>query len=618
MKSILLVTLIILSSLFLFNDDVQVCGKITDSATNSPIQFAKIIIAGTNISVGTDKDGYYCLSAIQPGKYEIIVSAKGYKLGQSHIEIKNSTDSLTVNIKLDAGGNEILEDVESSEKTLNINEEVMYYAGSPSACQKTRVDICSGYDFNTEEYNKITENGFKDVISAPVSTFSIDVDGASYSNCRRYIDQSQLPPADAVRAEEFINYFDYKYLSPKDDRPFSVNSELSDCPWNKNHKLFRLGIKGEEKEYSSLPPSNLVFLIDVSGSMDQTDKLPLLKKAFKLLVNTLREKDMISIVVYAGSAGIVLEPTKGSEKTKIIAALEKLQAGGSTAGGEGIELAYNTAKKNFIKGGNNRVILATDGDFNIGVSSTSELTRLIEKKMKDGIYLTCLGFGMGNYKDGRLEELSNKGNGNGYYIDNLLEAKKVLVDQIGGTLYTIAKDVKLQVEFNPSLVKAYRLVGYENRLLNREDFNDDKKDAGELGAGHTVTALYEIIPAGSNEQIPTVDSLKYQKPNTIELNKYSKELLTCKIRYKKPNEDNSILLEYPVDYNPIEFKNSSEDHRFAGSVAAFAQILRNSEFKGDADLNFVLETARNAKGDDTFSYREDFIRVVKMAKELSK
>ena len=386
---------------------------------------------------------------------------------------------------------------------------------------------------NTEEYSNITENGFHKVTDEPLSTFSIDVDAASYSNVRRYLNNNQLPPAGAVRTEEMINYFKYQYPQPTGKDPFSINTEISDCPWNKENKLVLIGLQGKNIPVENLPASNLVFLIDVSGSMMDENKLPLVKASLKMLTDQLREKDRISIVVYAGNAGLVLPSTSGSDKIKIKTAIDALEAGGSTAGGAGIQLAYKTALENFMKEGNNRVILCTDGDFNVGVSSDDDMVRLIEKERNKGIFLTVLGYGMGNYKDSKMQQLADKGNGNHAYIDGINEAKKVLVNEFGGTLFTIAKDVKLQLEFNPAKVAAYRLIGYENRLLNKEDFNDDKKDAGELGSGHTVTALYEIIPVGvKSEFLKDVDPLKYQKPGKKIRSSFNDEMLTIKFRYQ--------------------------------------------------------------------------------------
>jgi len=412
-----------------------------------------------------------------------------------------------------------------------------------------------------------------------------------------------------VRIEELINYFDYSYPQPNNGHPFSVTLEAGNCPWNSESQLVLVGLKGQNVNENEIPPNNLVFLIDVSGSMYPENKLPLLRQAFKHLVNQLRPSDRVAIVVYAGAAGVVLESTPGTEKSKILSAIDNLEAGGSTAGGAGIKLAYKVAQQNYIHGGNNRVILASDGDFNVGVSSTSELVKLIEEKRSSGVYLTILGFGMGNYKDGRMEQLTNAGNGNYAYVDNIMEAKKVFGTELWGTLYTIANDVKIQVEFNPARVKSYRLIGYENRLLNKEDFNDDKKDAGEIGCGHTVTALYEIVPADSNVQTPTVDPLKY----TAQSLTGSKDLLTVKIRYKKPGDDSSILLSETIKYNE---RNATQNLWFASSVAEFGMLLRESEFKGQSSFAHVVQRATESKGDDEFGYKDEFIRLVQMAEIL--
>lgn len=462
--------------------------------------------------------------------------------------------------------------------------------------------------FNTEEYKRIYDNNYQEVVNSPVSTFSIDVDTASYSNVRRFINSGKLPPPDAVRTEEMLNYFTYDYPQSVGEHPFSVTTEVSACPWQPGHQLVMIGLQGKSLRTEELPPGNLVFLIDVSGSMVEPNKLPLLKTAFKLLVKDLREQDTVSIVVYAGKAGVVLEPTSGSDKGKIINAIDSLEAGGSTAGGEGIKLAYRIAKENFRKFGNNRVILATDGDFNVGVSSEAELTRLIEEKRNDGIFLSVIGVGTGNMKDNKMEALADKGNGNYAYIDSAQEAKKVMVEQLGGTLFTIAKDVKLQVEFNPAKVKYYRLVGYENRVLDKRDFNDDKKDAGDMGAGHSVTAFYEVIPAGSEEMAGAVDPLRYQRTEVVP----SDDLLQVKIRYKKPATETSSLHTKHIGIQEIT-ATPSENFRFAAAVAEYAMILRNSEFKGQASYRQVLELAKGAKGKDVDGYRGEFIRMVEIS-----
>ena len=467
--------------------------------------------------------------------------------------------------------------------------------------------------WNTEEYRSQREDGFQPALSAPLSTFSIDVDTASYSNIRRFLNTGNLPPVDAVRTEELLNYFVYDYPQPAGEHPFSVTTEVHAAPWNSAHKLVLLGIQGKTIKTENLPPSNLTFLIDVSGSMAAPNKLPLLKTAFKLLVGQLREQDKVSIVVYAGAAGLVLEPTSGSEKAKIVAKIDSLEAAGSTAGSEGLKLAYKTAKESFNPAGNNRVILATDGDFNVGPSSEGELTRLIEEYRKDGVFLSILGFGMGNIKDNKMESMADQGNGNYAYIDNAQEAKKVMVSQMAGTLYTIAKDVKIQVEFNPAQVKAYRLIGYENRVLDGKDFNDDTKDAGDMGAGHSVTALYEIIPASSPETTLGVDPLKYQQTRVTA----SDELMQVKIRYKQPQEDASRLLTLPVNGPKDSILAVSDNFRFAASVVEYGMLLRNSEFKSQSSYTQALSLARGARGEDAEGYRGEFIRLLELSQLLA-
>ncbi len=462
--------------------------------------------------------------------------------------------------------------------------------------------------FNTEEYKRIHDNGFQDALATPVSTLSIDVDTAAYSNIRRFLNSGRLPPPDAVRTEEMLNYFTYDYPQPGGQHPFSVTAEIGDCPWRSGHKLVLVGLQGRTIPPAQLPPGNLVFLIDVSGSMASSNKLPLLKTAFKLLVRELRPEDRVAIVVYAGRAGIVLEPTPGSDQNKIIAAIDSLQAGGSTAGGAGLQLAYDVAKRSYLPGGNNRVILATDGDFNIGESSEGGLTRLIEQRRDDGIYLSVLGFGMGNLKDNKMEAIADSGNGMYDYIDGAQEAKKVMVGQLAGTLYTIAKDVKLQIEFNPAKVAQYRLIGYENRLLDKRDFNDDKKDAGDMGAGHAVTVLYEIVPAGAGADAQQ-DPLAYQRPVLLA----SDDLLQVKIRYKKPGDSTSTLFVQHLAPDAPAGANL----RFAAAVAEYAMLLRNSEHKGQATYRQALELAQGAKGPDREGYRAELIRLIEISDLLT-
>ena len=469
---------------------------------------------------------------------------------------------------------------------------------------------------NTEAYDFISDNPFIRVSQDPLATFSIDVDTASYANVRRFLSMNQLPPKDSVRIEEMINYFTYDYAPPSGPHPVGVYSEVAAAPWKPDHRLVRIGVKAKEIEISKRPPGNLVFLIDVSGSMATPEKLPLLKSAMNLMVEKLGEGDHVAIVTYAAGTGIRLPSTSGDKKEIINSAIERLDAQGSTNGGAGILLAYETAASNFIRGGINRVILATDGDFNVGVTNQGDLTRLIEEKAQSGVYLSVLGFGMGNYKDSTLEKLADKGNGNYAYIDTLNEARKVLVEEMSGTLVTVAKDVKIQVEFNPKEVNAYRLIGYENRALRHEDFNDDKKDAGDMGAGHSVTALFEIVPRGVKIQIPGVDPLKYQQPAQPNRTAPDGEILNLKIRYKEPDGNASRLLEAPVADRAAGFGSASTDLRFAAAVASFGMILRDSPYKGQSTLNAVLEVAENSKGADKDRYREEFVGLVKKAKAL--
>lgn len=476
-----------------------------------------------------------------------------------------------------------------------------------------------------DKFEPIEENNFIAVADQPLSTFSIDVDTASYSKIRSYLNQfGQLPPRDSVRVEELVNYFTYDYATPTDKHPFAANVEVASCPWNPANRLVRVGIKGKEVNTEERPASNLVFLLDVSGSMNNPNKLPLLKKGMKMLVDQLGENDKVSIVVYAGAAGMVLEPTYGYEKATILAALDRLQAGGSTNGGQGIKLAYKTATENFIQGGTNRVILCTDGDFNVGETSTGGLVGMAAEQAKKNIYLSVMGFGIGNHNDSMLEQLSNKANGNYSFIDNEKEARKVLVEQMSGTLLTIAKDVKIQIEFNPKKVASYRLVGYENRLLAAQDFNDDKKDAGEIGAGHTVTAFYEVVPAqgdGNTEVAavdPKVDELKYQtKPETTEAAD-TNELMTLKLRYKQPEEDVSTLMTYPVVDNGNKFNQATGDFQFASAVAMFGLKLRGSHFHHETNFAEIEElVASNVDGPGS-SYRKEFLDMIRQVESIQK
>ena len=624
---IFLVVIAMIASVSAINAEViKINGKVIDEQ-NEPIIGVTVTVKGTNTGTVTDIDGKYSIS-VKKGK-TLVFSYLGYKTKEVKVT------STVLNVKLFPESAQLEEVVVTSlgktKRDRQVNKMIAYDAVTVAVAYEMEADksvayypaapqALASYDVQrNEEYESFRENGFISVNQEALSTFSLDVDAASYSNVRRFLNQGQLPNADAVRVEEMVNYFSYNYPQPTGSDPVNIVAETSVCPWNTKHKIVRIGVKAREIADENLPASNFVFLIDVSGSMYGPTRLDLVKSSLKLLVNNLRDKDRVSIVVYAGAAGEVLPSTSGSDRQKIREALDKLTAGGSTAGGAGIQLAYKIAEKNFIKGGNNRIILCTDGDFNVGVSSNSELEKLIESKRQTGVYLTILGYGMGNYKDSKLQTLSQKGNGNHAYIDNLQEANKVLVNEFGGTMFTVAKDVKLQVEFNPANVNAYRLVGYESRMLNKEDFNDDTKDAGELGAGHTVTALYEIIPAGVENTFGGVDKLKYQKSKDkkteFEPANFSKELLTVKLRYKNPNEDTSKKIEVPVMLNDFS-RTTSEDMKFAMSVAMFGQLLKNSAYKGTASYEKAISLAREGLGDDHNGYRREFVRLAEVAKQM--
>ena len=608
-KSLWIFAAMILFSLgFAPQQSRTITGKVTSAEDGIGMPGINVLVKGTKNGTVTDAQGNYSVTVSAHGG-TLIFSFVGYETK----EIKIGTSNV-IDVVLSPDVNALEEVVVTGDSTPGQKDK--------RACRRTGVPVVQTC---TTKPNKITSslNGtpkntmvlkkifFVKHFKNPLSTFSIDVDAASYSNVRRFINNGQRPPKDAVRIEELVNYFDYDYEQPKNDDPFAFHTEISTAPWNNKHKLVHIGLQGKTIPTEKLPPSNLVFLIDVSGSMDEPNKLPLLKSSFKMLVEQLRPQDHISIVVYAGAAGLVLEPTSGSEKKKILNALDQLQAGGSTAGGAGIKLAYAIAKEHFKQGGNNRVILATDGDFNIGESSNGAMERLIEEKRKDGVFLTVLGYGMGNYKDSKMETLADKGNGNYAYIDNITEARKVLVNEFGGTLFTIAKDVKLQIEFNPAKVKAYRLIGYENRMLKNEDFNNDKKDAGDLGSGHTVTALYEIIPVGVESEFFKVDDLKYQHTTVDPKAQNSKELMTIKFRYKKPDEDVSKLIVHPLIDSNIILSKTSDNFRWSASVAAFGMLLRDSEYIKNFNYDAVVQMAQNSKGEDKEGYRIEFINMVK-------
>ena len=620
MKKSIIAIICVLLSLSLFAGDTGIIkGTIVAARDGSPLIGANIFLKESKQGAATDLKGKYFIKDVSAGKYEIVAQYIGYSTFVKNIEVK-ADSILIVDIEME------IELVESKAITISAERPLIMQEMKISRVQSEAVSfLAMSYPANrmqfpvsnTEEYSKIDETGFLEVTANPLSTFAADVDAASYANVRRFIMQGKYPYADAVRTEELVNYFSYDYEEPRSNDPLSINLEYSDCPWNDENQLIHIGLRGKSLQRDEEISSNLVFLLDVSGSMKKPDKLPLLKQAFKLLVKQLTQNDRVSIVVYAGAAGEVLSSTPGSEKKKILRAIDKLEAGGSTAGGAGIQMAYKIAKDNFIKGGNNRVILATDGDFNVGISSSSELVRYIEDQRDDGIFLTVLGFGQGNYKDNRLQELADRGNGTHAYIDNIMEAKKVLVDELSGTLYTIAKDVKIQVEFNPAKVHSYRLLGYENRRLANEDYEDDKKDAGEVGAGHTVTALYEIVPLRPNDK-SQVQELKYQETKIKNSAFKSSDVLTVRIRYKDPDGDQSQEISKVLTGKPVQLVKASNNFRFSAAVAQFAQILRDSEFKGEADLKTVKKLAKGAKGDDEYGYRAEFINLVERCMLIEK
>ena len=597
---------IIVFALAAFNSfsPIRITGKITDAA-GKEITGATISEKNTRNTVQSDAKGNYSIT-VSNAQSILVFSSLGYT-GQE----RPVSSSGVVNVVLQATAQELQDVV------------VVGYAAQKmkrivGSVHSTPVMFGNTYEtpHNTESYDFINENKFLSSLQNPLSTFSIDVDAASYSNVRRFLKSGQLPPAGAVRIEEMINYFDYHYKDPMGKHPFAVYTELGECPWNPKHHIVSIGLQGKHIPQENLPPANLVFLVDVSGSMMSENKLPLVKQSLNLLTDQLREEDRVALVVYAGNAGVALPSTSGADKQVIKDAINKLEAGGSTAGGAGVTMAYKIAQQNFVKDGNNRVILCTDGDFNIGESSDDAMERLIETKRKSGVFLTVLGYGMGNYKDSKMQKLADKGNGNHAYIDGISEAKKVLVNEFGGTLFTIAKDVKLQVEFNPVKVQGYRLIGYENRMLAKEDFNNDTKDAGEMGSGHTVTALFELIPVGIESSfIGSVDDLKYQRNNNGNPSStyQSNEWLHVKIRYKQPDQDSSILLQQPVSGNVLPLTKTSDNFRFSTSVAAFGMLLRNSEFRQEASFQQVLDIAQTASRNDKQGYRKEFADLVRRA-----
>ncbi|MFD2891581.1 von Willebrand factor type A domain-containing protein [Flavobacterium chuncheonense] len=601
-----------------------ITGTVSDNL--GPLAGVSVLIKGTTTGTTTAFDGKYSIQA-----------SEGQSLEFSYIGMKTQTIKITksniINIKFE--NESTLQEVtvvaayaidRKKEATILTNYSTIsssnlspsssnaYIKGSVSIKEKEiHYDSYSNVknldDINNEDYDSFIENPFTNPKHEALSTFSIDVDNASYTNIRRFINQGQTVPKDAVRVEEMVNFFNYKYSQPSNEHPFSINTEYSDCPWNENHKLLKIGLQGKEIPTDNLPNSSFVFLIDVSGSMNAQNKLPLLKESMKVLIKQMRKNDKVAIVVYAGAAGLVLPPTSGNQKETIIKALDQLQAGGSTAGGAGIELAYKIAEENFIKGGNNRVILATDGDFNVGASSNSDMETLIEEKRKCGVFLTCLGYGMGNYKDSKMEILADKGNGNYAYIDNIQEANRFLGKEFKGSMFAIAKDVKIQIEFNPKHVQNYRLIGYENRKLRPEDFKNDAIDAGELGSGHTVTALYEIIPLGvKSDYAKDIDTLKYS--NTNSNNTFSEELATIKFRYKKPDGDKSIEMVNVINNQAKKLQQASEDFKFSTAVAWFGLKLRDSKLIDKTSKTDIKALALQGKSYDNEGYKAEFIRLI--------
>ncbi|RTQ48595.1 DUF3520 domain-containing protein [Hymenobacter gummosus] len=615
-------------------DTLAVTGRITDRATGQGIAGATVLLKGTSVGVSTEADGSFSLSfPANVRKGTLVVSAVGYvrqevtvRRGQQlNLALVADTKTMSEVVVTGKAGRPAKAKRADEAKHADYEMvEALPNMAAPSAAplmgRVAGVAVTPGYfpaqPENRESYAHKAENGFQLVSKAPLSTFSIDVDAASYSNVRRFLlQQGQLPPVDAVRTEELVNYFKYQYPQPSESAPAGLHLEQARCPWAPAHQLVLVGMQARTVATEKLPPANLVFLIDVSGSMQSPDKLPLVKAGLKQLVQQLRPQDQVSLVVYAGAAGLVLPPTPGTKKADIISALDRLEAGGSTAGGAGLKLAYATARQHLLKEGNNRVILCSDGDFNVGESSDDAMEHLITQERESGVFLSVLGFGTGNLQDSKMERLADKGNGNYAYIDQLDEARRVLVQQFGGTLFTLAKDVKLQVEFNPAKVQAYRLIGYENRLLADEDFNNDKKDAGELGAGQQVTALYEVVPVGAP---PVVDGLKYQPAAQATTGASATELLTVKMRYKQPQGQTSSLLSRALPAAaPANLAGASDNLRWAAAVAQMSLLLRQSERRGEATWKSTVELARTARGKDEDGYRAECIRMMEAAASLT-
>jgi len=614
----------------------RVVGRVLDAATQGPVAGASVFVEGTTLRTQTGADGSYTIINVPAGICFVRVEAAGVLAAKQRVTVIAGQTS-TVDFRMttlyttpsevqkrarpDAAKSR--EEAKSEAESGRTNaspaptDALRMHGQYPGTVQpQTYYQIPQPYPWpGSESYDPIDENGWLSTLDKPLSTFSVDVDAASYGNVRRFITEGQLPPIDAIRIEELVNYFDYDYPNPRGRHPFSITTEVAECPWNPGHKLVHVGLQGKRVDVENLPPNNLVFLIDVSGSMTPPNKLPLLKSSFRMLVDQLREEDRVAIVVYAGAAGLVLPSTSGSDRERILCAIDRLEAGGSTAGGAGIQLAYHIAQQNFLEDGNNRVILATDGDFNVGVSSDGEMVRLIEEKRRTGVFLTVLGFGEGNLKDSKMEKIADHGNGHYAYIDNLAEGRKVFVNEMGASLLTIAKDVKLQVEFNPARVSSYRLIGYENRLLQDRDFDDDTKDAGDIGAGHSVTALYEITLVG-REHDRTGKPLKYSDHVVNDTARRSADLLTVSFRYKQPTATESSLLSVAVKDRSVRFANASTDFRFSAAVAEFGMILRDSPEMRHTTMAQVIGIACNALGDDMHGYRAEFVSLAQMAEAL--
>lgn len=612
----LIMLLLLTSTLVGVKASSLISGVIYDANSQLPVSLVTVTLKGSDIKVQSDRNGQYQIEVTNQ-KSILIFESKGY-LKKEILVGPRQVLNVYLQSNVETVENEFVADEElqsSGMKAIRSGQELMSQSGPVHGFHKRSHFQEVPAVHNTEGYSIIHENGFKSVSNEPLSTFAADVDAASYSNIRRFLSSGQMPPKDAVRIEEMINYFSYDYKAPVGSTPFSINTELAKAPWNDQHMLVQVGLQAKKIPEADLPASNLVFLVDVSGSMQSPNKLPLLKASFKMLVNKLRAKDRVAIVVYAGAAGLVLPSTSGMERKQILEAIDNLSAGGSTAGGAGIHLAYRVASEAFIADGNNRIILASDGDFNVGQSSNASMERLITEKKKEGIFLTVLGYGMGNYKDDKMEVLADKGNGNYAYIDNISEARKVFVNEFGGTLFTVAKDVKIQIEFNPTKVAAYRLIGYENRALAKEDFNNDKKDGGEVGSGHNVTALYEVIPQGAKSAfMDSVDPLKYQSQQKRKKMAGSDEWLTVKVRYKEPEGEVSKLQSQVISGKPLKMSPSMQ---WSSIVASFGMLLRASDYKGNLDYAALAQKARQWEGPDPFGYKKEMVELVETARLLS-